>query len=811
MNGTLQKSEAIRSEALRLETLERYRVLDATPNAALEDLAELAARICGTRAAAISFAAANRIVLHGRFGISETELPLNSLPPEPAFRAHDVSEIADTRTHPLFSPGGILISGTTFRFYAAAPLITQSGINIGALVVLDTASRRLTPFQTQSLAVLGRQAMASIELNHARRQMESVARSRQRIESALTVERNFVSTVLDTVDALVAVFDTAGRIVRFNRACEAASGYDFPTLVGRYLWDKLIPLSDIPSAIQSFERLRAQGFSAAFENRWLHRDGGLRRIAWSASPLLDDQGHINFIIATGIDVTEQRSAEETLRESEARYRQLVESSLGMVCTHDLKGVVLSVNTHGAQSIGRTREDMTGHRLSEFMPEDRRLEFEKYLSDIVRRGEVQGLLHMRHVNGEVRAVAYRNKLIDTPGRDAYVLGFGVDITEQVRAEDQLRSLSRQSDSVLESVGDGIFGLDLQGNITVINPAALQMLGFKSEEVLGRNMHSLIHHAYADGAPYPVADSPISKTLLDLDPVRVANEVFWRKDGSSFPVEYVARPQIENDPGTDLATISDTTPTGKAVGVVVAFTDTTERRALDRMKDEFISTVSHELRTPLTSLRAALGLITGGTLTSRPEKLQQMLDIATGNTDRLVRLVNDILELERIGSGKAELHYTMCSADDLFRRAAGLQQTGAAKAQLRITFNSQGVNVWADPDRVLQTLTNLISNAIKFSSPGTEIHLRARRIDASEAEIQVRDQGRGIPHDKLESVFERFHQVDASDSRAMGGTGLGLAICRSIVTQHGGRIWATSTLGQGSILHFTLPTRPASNLL
>jgi PAS domain S-box-containing protein len=456
--------------------------------------------------------------------------------------------------------------------------------------------------------------------------------------------------------------------------------------------------------------------------------------------------------------------------------------------------------------------MTGHRLSEFMPEERRLAFEKYLNDILRRGEVQGLLHLRHTNGEIRVVAYRNKLIETSGREPYVLGFGVDISEQIRAEDQLRSLSRQSNSILESVGDGIYGIDLDGNCTVINPAASQMLGFKPEEVLGRNMHDLIHHSRPDGSPYPIAECPIQNTLKDLDTVRISNEVMWRKDGTSFPVEYVARPQIEIDPEANPnPDFPDARPNGKAVGVVVAFTDTTERRALDRMKDEFISTVSHELRTPLTSLRAALGLITGGSLNARPEKLRQMLDIATGNTDRLVRLVNDILELERIGSGKAELHYTMCSADDLFRRAAGLQQTGASKAQLRITFNSQGVNVWADPDRVLQTLTNLISNAIKFSPPGSEIHLRSRRVDANEAEIQVRDSGRGIPEDKLESIFERFHQVDASDSRTMGGTGLGLAICRSIVKQHGGRIWATSILGKGSTFHFTLPTRPASNLL
>lgn len=819
MNGTAARSDAPRGEGLRLETLEKYQVLGAAPDPAMDDLAELAAKICGTAAAGISFAGPEQIFLYARYGLGETVLPLGTLPAVPALRPQNIHEIVDTREHPEFSPEGIVLSGRGFRFYAAAPLISGAGVRLGAFFVLDPASRRLTPFQTQALAVLARQAMTAIELNHTLRQMEGIARTRQRIESALIVERNFVSTVLDTVDALVVVFDTAGRIVRFNRACETASGYDFPSMVGRYLWDRLIPRTDVPSAIETFERMRAEGRPIAYENQWLHREGALRRIAWSASPLLDEQGQINFIIATGIDVTVQRVAEATLRESEARYRQLVEGSLGMVCTHDMRGVLLSVNAHGAQSIGRTRDEMVGHALSEFIPENRQAGFAQYLSDILEKGEVQGLLYLRHTNGDVRVIAYRNRLIEIPGRDPYVLGFGVDTSEQVRAEDKLRALSRQSNSILESVGDGIFGLDLNGNCTFINPAALQMLGYKQEEVLGRDLHALIHHTRADGSPYPVEESPIRNAVRDLDIPRVTRDFFWRKDGTSFPVEYVARPQIEPSSDDDAETAADESgkdsaepkSPARSVGVVVAFTDTTERRALDRMKDEFISTVSHELRTPLTSLRAALGLITGGSLNTRPEKLRQMLDIATGNTDRLVRLVNDILELERIGSGKAELHYTMCSADDLFRRAAALQQAEASKAQLRITFNSQGVNVWADPDRVLQTLSNLISNAIKFSQPGTEIHLRAKRVDANEAEIQVRDQGRGIPEDKLESIFERFHQVDASDSRTMGGTGLGLAICRSIVAQHGGRIWATSTLGKGSTFHFTLPTRPASNLL
>jgi two-component system, OmpR family, sensor histidine kinase VicK len=792
----------VKDEALRIEALNQYEVLNSAPDPVLDDLTRLAAQICETPVAAISLLGTDRIWLRSRFGIESLEVSLGGLPCETTVLGDTVYVIEDARRDPDFAPDGILLEGKTYRFYAGAPLTTPGGVTIGTLMVVDRAPRSLTPDQSSALGILSRQVITRLELNGRIRQMDRAARSRQRVESALTVERNFVSAVLDTVGALVAVFDPAGRIVRFNRACETASGYDFPTLVGRYAWDKLIPRQEIPEAIETFDRLRSGHFPAVFENQWLNRDGSLRRIAWSATALLDSQGQVTFIIATGIDVTTQRAAESTLRESEARYRQLVEGSLGMVCTHDLRGNLLTINHHGAETIGRRLEDMVGHNLAEFIVPERRASLPHYLKQIGETGEAQGLLHLSHADGEVRVVAYRNKLIVVPGRASYVLGFGVDISEQVRAEGRLRTLTRQSDSILESVGDGIYGIDLEGKVTVVNSAAAQMLGYKQDEMLGRNMHQLIHHSRADGSPYAAADSPIRKTLTNFSTARVANEVFWRKDGTSFPVEYVARPQIDSH-----------SPDGggsKAVGVVVAFTDTTERSALDRMKDEFISTVSHELRTPLTSLRGALGLLAGGALSARPEKSQQMLEIAISNSDRLVRLVNDILDLERISSGKAELHLALCSAEDLLRRAVGIQQTRTPKPNIRIFFAANGVTLWADPDRILQTLNNLISNAIKFSPAGSEVHLTARNLDDGEALIEVKDQGRGIPADKLEHIFDRFQQGDASDSRALGGTGLGLAICRSIVTLHGGRIWATSEPDKGTTFYFTLPTQPSTNL-
>jgi len=856
------------TELSRRQAFEQYELADMPHDHALDDIARLAAQLCNAPIAAITLLDKDNVAFPGRYGLDITTAPRNSLPCETTIAGEGIYQIPDARRDPEFAPGGIPVGDRRYRFYAGAPIYIGDGTPIGCIFVLDTAARKLTPGQVESLETLSHAVTTRIELSLRVREMDRSARAQRRVETALTVERNFVSAVIDTVGALVVVFDTAGRIVRFNRACEIISGYNSSELVGKYAWERLIPEQDVAEYIDSFERIRSGHFPTTYENYWLASDGTSRRISWSATALVDSQGQVAFIIATGIDVTVQRVAETQIRESESRYRQLIEGSLGMVCTHDLDGIILSINEYGAHGIGRKVSEVVGHPLTDYVRPERQHFVKPYFHDLLTTGEAQGLLHLFHATtNEERVFAYRNRLVEPVGKPRYVLAFGIDVTEQIRAEEQLRVLIRQSNSVLESVGDGIFGIDLEGKITVVNPAAAQMLGYRSDEILGRNMHELIHHSYPDATPYPRSDSPIQTSLSDLTTVRVSNEVFWRKDGTSFPVEYVARPQIESPAGDTPATnriaipdsqlalpgIAENSATvihtssgshriafpeqdfsenkngsndptapgssiesqrGRAVGVVVAFTDISERNALDRMKDEFISTVSHELRTPLTSLRAALGLVAGGALNARPDKMRQMMDIAIGNTDRLVRLVNDILDLERIGSGKSELHSVMCSVDEMLHRCTSLLQSSAAKANIRFTIESNGVNVWADPDRILQTMTNLIANAIKFSPQAStipsEIRLTANYVSDDEAIIEVKDQGRGIPADKLQQIFERFKQVDASDSRVMGGTGLGLAICRSIVTQHGGHIWATSTLGEGATFHFTLPTRPSSHL-
>ncbi|MGF1523790.1 MAG: response regulator [Leptolyngbyaceae cyanobacterium] len=261
------------------------------------------------------------------------------------------------------------------------------------------------------------------------------------------------------------------------------------------------------------------------------------------------------------------------------------------------------------------------------------------------------------------------------------------------------------------------------------------------------------------------------------------------------------------------------------------DITERK---RLENEFISLVSHELKTPMNSLIGALDLLGTGQLGSLTDQGQQMISMAISNAERLVRLVNDILDLERMKSDTLTLHPQVCNLPYIFEQAATVMQAMAQEAQITLVVEPINVKLCVDCDRIQQLLTNLISNAIKFSSPGSSIWLTAQiQKEAGNREqgtgnreqsipsrhrpilpsphllITVRDQGRGIPADKLYLIFERFQQVDASDARAKGGTGLGLSICRQIVQQHHGHIWAESILGEGSTFKVLLPLGDKAN--
>lgn len=367
---------------------------------------------------------------------------------------------------------------------------------------------------------------------------------------------------------------------------------------------------------------------------------------------------------------------------------------------------------------------------------------------------------------------------------------------VRSRERGRAteLSRQQKVLLDAVTDGICGVDRNGRVSFANPAAARLLGSQADGLTGRSVHELLHESArgvesAGGGSRCGADCGLKAAVESHKPVS-GEETLFRADGSAFRAEYVFTPILDE---------------GRFSGSVLSFRDISHRSALDRMKDEFISTVSHELRTPLTSIRGALGLLSSGILGEIDEKPANLLRIALANSDRLVRLINDILDLERIQSGREPLAFRPVQLADLVRQAIDGIQPVAEAGGVRLIHDAVRVEIEGDADRLLQVLTNLLSNAVKFSPPNSTVSVMMKPENEG-VTLSVIDHGRGIPSEKLEAVFGRFQQVDASDSRQKGGSGLGLAICRTIMMQHSGRIWAERNPVRGSTFRVFLPHHP-----
>ena len=471
--------------------------------------------------------------------------------------------------------------------------------------------------------------------------------------------------------------------------------------------------------------------------------------------------------------------------SEDFYRELMENSFGLICCHDLEGRLLLVNRAAADSLGYSPEEMTGRMMDEFIPEGTRHRLPGYLSKIEKKGHHEGLFNVCTRQGEDRILQFRTKLL----RDHnYALGHAIDVTARSSA---VRDVTEQKQShdhqarltaTLEATTDLVSIADESGQLTYLNRAGRELMGLSA----GGDIRGL---RLEDMRPAAAAMMLLERAIpAARDSGAWSGETVLRTyDGREFPVSEVV-----------LAHHSDS---GELFYSTVA-RDIRERHELERLKNEFISTVSHELRTPLTSIRGALGLMISGSIGAMPQPGQRMLEIAVDNTDRLVRLINDILDIERMESGRATLTPRPCELGAIMKDSLEVMRPMAEKAGVELVLSSARVAVFADPDRLVQAFTNLLSNAIKFTPSGGRVFFSVED-RSQELCFCVRDEGRGIPAEKLETIFDRFQQVNATDAREKGGTGLGLAICRTIAEQHGGRIWVESRVGSGSSFYLTLP--------
>jgi PAS domain S-box-containing protein len=569
------------------------------------------------------------------------------------------------------------------------------------------------------------------------------------------------------------------------------------------------------------------------------------------------------------EIANRQQAAQVLRESERKFRAIFDQTFEFVGLITLDGKVLEANQAVLDAVGTQRSAVVGKFLWDTPwwshAAAAQAELKQAIAQAASGQFVRYEVSFPGANGSIITADFSLKpVFDEQGQIVMLIPEGRDITDRKKFEQELEHAKaeleirvaertaaltqansrllrelierqqveaalRQSEALFRSLSEsapiGIFMLDAQGRGTYHNLRAQEICGCNAEEALGNGWMRLIH------------PDDLDQILAQWKAIVAANG-----DGVFNEMRYL------HPDGTIRYGKVQTAPifgaNGELTGYVGTIEDMTENRTIERMKSEFISVVSHELRTPLTSIRGSLGLLATGIYNHRPDKAHRMIEIALTDTDRLVRLVNDILDLERLDSGEVPLVREVCDVTTLMRRSVEAIQAIAKLANVTLTFTPNPAQAWVNLDAIIQTLTNLISNAIKFSPPYTTIRVSVQQVEPEEPGrtnktapgrkrltepdqtacptsrqfpytstlnppyllFAVEDQGRGIPPEKLNTIFQRFQQVDASDSRLKGGTGLGLAICRSIVQQHGGRIWAESCLGEGSTFYFTVPLPP-----
>jgi two-component system sensor histidine kinase/response regulator len=377
-------------------------------------------------------------------------------------------------------------------------------------------------------------------------------------------------------------------------------------------------------------------------------------------------------------------------------------------------------------------------------------------------------------------------------------------ERRRAEKDRERLAREKSALLESTSEGVYGMDLAGRCTFINPAGAALLGYQPEDLLGKNMHQTMHHSRPDGSPYPDEECPINREMRAAGTgTRVDCEVLWRGDGTPFPAEYSWSP-IWVD--------------GHIEGAVVTLTDITLRKGVEevqkkakeaaedanRAKSDFLARMSHEIRTPMNAIIGMADLLWETSLTSEQREYVRIFRKAGG---QLLDLINDILDLSKVESGHLALESIDFDLGEVLDKTLEMMAIRAHEKGLELALRiapEVPAALVGDPARLRQVLIYLIGNAIKFTEKG-EVIVRVDREPedggAGALRFAVFDTGIGVPEEARELIFAPYTQVDTSTTRKFGGTGLGLTISRRVVELMQGRIWAESSIGVGSTFYFT----------
>ncbi len=526
-------------------------------------------------------------------------------------------------------------------------------------------------------------------------------------------------------------------------------------------------------------------------------------------------------------------SQQHIIENEERLSSFLDSAFDPIICIDIFGTIQSVNRAVKTQFGYDTSEVLGKNVKMLMPEPYQSEHDGYLQAFLKTGKRNILNMVREVpakrkDGTVFPMELSVSESIVNDKQSF-LGIIRDISERKNAGEEVQKsqnaielVHRERNLILNSAGEGIYGLDNEGVTTFVNPAACKMLGYSKDELMGKGQHSLVHHSYPDGRSYSRDDCHIYAAFKDGKVHKESEEVFWRKDGSCFPVEYISQPIYDN---------------GKIKGAVVTFTDISERKVAEKelqsaynelenrikertlelntakeeaeqhnqAKSEFLSRMSHELRTPMNAILGFAQLMEESTKdplpTAHRKRTKQILKAGS----HLLELINEVLDLASIESGKITVSLEpVCIsnlAEEVLSVIRPLAQGFNIKLVDQITSNKR-FYVLADKTRLKQVLLNLISNGIKYNRQEGSVFLSAEIEHDSRLRINIMDTGMGIPEEKFNQLFAPFNRLGAENSE-VEGTGIGMTISKKLIELMDGSIGVESTLGKGSTFYISLP--------
>jgi len=793
------------NEAERLQALQRYAILDTGPDAALNDIANLAAQICARPMAAVTFIDGARQWFKSCVGGDLKETPREEAFCSRTILGHEIYVVPDVLEDECFKSGLLASPPHNIRFYAGAPLMTPDGFAVGALSVMDLVPGTLTAQQKEALRTLARQVVTHLELRRHVVQIEHEVELHQLTEDALRFAEAKYRGIFDNISVGIYQTTKEGHYLAANQRLADIYGYKAPAELINSVNDISQQIYVDPKRRDEFVQLiRGDNGISGFEAQVYRKDGSIIWISENARAVRQPNGELQYYEGTVTDITRRKLMEEKLKNSEILYHSLVESLPQNIFRKDRNERFIFANQRFCRILEHSQEDVIGKTDFDFFPPELARKYQADDRRIMEQGgtfeTVEEYLTPDQQKAYMQVV--KTPLYDLKGNVSGVQGIFWDVTEKRRIEEELafeRDLLR---SLLDNVPDRVYFKDTSCRFLRCSLAMAQRLGLKDPAaVVGKtdfDFHSeeLAQEFFKDEQRIILTGEMMVNKVEKQ--VAVNGEEIWAS---------VTKVPLKNRHGqvTGIIGISrDITTLKKAEQELAVARDAALETA--RLKSEFLATMSHEIRTPMNGIIGMTGLLLDTKLTIDQRDFSETI---RSSADALLTIINDILDFSKIEAGKLILEKIDLDLREVVESTVELLAQKAQDKGLEIISHVPEeipTHLRGDPGRLRQILINLVGNAVKFTEQGevvVRVLLDAEEQDSVKLRFLVSDTGIGMPLEVQSQMFQAFTQADGSTTRKYGGTGLGLAISKQLVNLMGGSIHVESTAGKGSTFWIELP--------